>query len=164
MSEQDVVKAVLRRMPYGLYALTTCTEDDANAMLVNWTTQVSFQPRLLAVAVEKTSYSYSLMEKSRRFALNLFLQSDQQALKGLTKSRHKNPEKMRDVRYAPAPQTGCPILEAAAAYLECRIRQIVDTGGDHYLIIGEVVGAGEKKPGPASATLNLPEMGWNYGG
>ncbi len=80
------------------------------------------------------------------------------------KGRFKNPGKVKDVQYSGGPETGGPFLESAAAYLECRFARIVDTGGDHDIVIGEVVGAGVSSPGEAGDTLNLPDLGWSYAG
>jgi flavin reductase (DIM6/NTAB) family NADH-FMN oxidoreductase RutF len=66
--------------------------------------------------------------------------------------------------FSEGPITGCPILEGAAAYLECKVSTIHDVGGDHNIIVGEVVGAGSIKPGDAKDALTLPDLGWSYGG
>jgi len=41
---------------------------------------------------------------------------------------------------------------------------IHENGGDHSLVVGEVIGAEIIKPGEASDTLNLPALGWSYAG
>ena len=163
MSE-DGMKDALKMMPYGFYGITSKVEDDVNAMIGNWVTQVSFEPRQIAIALQKTCYTHALVEKGGVFAVNIFRKEDMQAIKPFTKGRTKNPDKMKDAKYEPAPETGCPVLEGSAAYLECRVDRIVDTGGDHDLIVGEVVGVGITNPGDASETLSLPVLGWSYAG
>jgi flavin reductase (DIM6/NTAB) family NADH-FMN oxidoreductase RutF len=56
------------------------------------------------------------------------------------------------------------VVEGAAAYLECEVRTMVDAGGDHDVVIAEVVNAGVMKPGKAEETLTLLDLGWNYAG
>jgi flavin reductase (DIM6/NTAB) family NADH-FMN oxidoreductase RutF len=163
MSE-DAVKDVLRMMPYGFYSITSKAEDDVNAMVANWVTQVSFEPRQIALGIQKTCHTRSLIEKGGAFAVNLFRQEDAEAIKPFTKGRSKNPDKMKDAQYEASPKTGCPILEGSAAYVECQVVRIVDTGGDHDIVVGEVVGAGVAKPGEASETLSLLDLGWSYAG
>jgi flavin reductase (DIM6/NTAB) family NADH-FMN oxidoreductase RutF len=160
----DPIKDVLRMMPYGFYSITSKAEDDVNAMVANWISQISFEPRQLALGIQKSSYTRDLIEKGGVFAVNLFRKEDVEAIKPFTKGRSKNPDKMKDVRYERTPETGCPILEGSAAYLECRVARIFDTGGDHDIVVGEVVGAGVTKPGEASETLSLLDLGWNYAG
>lgn len=160
----DLISDALHMMPYGFYAITSKSGDETNIMVANWLTQVSFEPRQLALALQKTSYSHGLVEKGRVFAVNIFHKADAEAIKPFTKSRSKKPEKMEGVAYTPASVTGCPVLAAAAAYVECRVVAMVDTGGDHEVVIGEVVGAGVNKPGKSDSTLTLVDLGWSYAG
>jgi flavin reductase (DIM6/NTAB) family NADH-FMN oxidoreductase RutF len=133
-------------------------------MVANWLTQVSYEPRQLAIGVQKNSYSHALIERGGVFVVNIFLQSDADAIKPFTKGRAKNPQKMEGATYTPALLTGCPVLAGAAAYLECRVVAIHDNGGDHSLVVGEVIGAEILKPGEAGDTLSLPALGWSYAG
>lgn len=163
MSE-DLVKAALKMMPYGFYSITSRAGDEVNAMVANWVTQVSFTPRQLALGLQKTCYTHGLIEQGEVFALNIFRKEDSEVIKPFTKGRAKNPDKMQEASYTPAPGTGCPVLEGSAAYVECRLVRIVDTGGDHDIVIGEVIGAGVSTPGGADETLTLPDLGWSYAG
>jgi flavin reductase (DIM6/NTAB) family NADH-FMN oxidoreductase RutF len=163
MSE-DSIKSMLRRMPYGFYSITSKHGDEVNAMVANWIVQTSFEPRMLALGLQRTSYSYELISKGKVFAVNLFLRQDDEAIKPFTKSRLKNPEKMSGVDYSPAPETGCPIILGAAGYLECQVKEIFTTGGDHDIILGEVIGAQVLKEGSVDDTLTLLDLGWSYAG
>ena len=58
-------------------------------------------------------------------------------------------------------KTGAPILEEAIAWVECEVREIANQGGDHAVVIGEVVEAKVNKDEPA---LTLMDTGWHYGG
>jgi len=158
------VAHLLRRMPYGFYALGSRHGEDTNLMVCNWVTQVSFEPQLIAVGLQKTSYSYGLVSQSRAFVLNLFLAEDAEFIKPFTKSRAKNPDKMKDAKFSPAPQTGAPVVDEAAGYLECRVENILETGGDHDTVLARVVGAEILKPGEAKDTLTLVGLGWSYAG
>lgn len=163
MSE-DPVKDALEMMSYSFYSITSRDDNEVNIMVANWVMQSSFEPRLITLALQKTAYSHSLIESGKVFAVNIFNRADAEAIKPFTKSRNKNPDKVNEAEFSPGPETGCPILEDAAAYLECRVLKIVDVGGDHDLVVGEVVGAGVRKPGDASETLTLPDIGWSYAG
>lgn len=162
MSEE--IKNALRMMPYGFYAVSTVAGDDANVMVLNWASQVSFEPRLVALGLAKNAYSHGLVQQGKVFAVNLLNKADADLIKPFTKGRAKNPDKMKNVPYTPGPETGCPILEGAAAYFECRVVNILDVGGDHDIVVGEVIGAGVNNPGEAGDTLSLPDLGWSYAG
>jgi flavin reductase (DIM6/NTAB) family NADH-FMN oxidoreductase RutF len=160
----DVIADALKLMPYGFYGITSRNGDDVNAMVANWLTQASFSPRLLALGLQKTSYTHGVIEEGKVFTVNIFRKGDERTLKGLTKSRDRKPDKMDSIEYSEAPETGCPILPEAAAYIECKVAKIVDIDGDHDLVVGEVIGASILKPGECSDTLTLPDIGWSYAG
>lgn len=158
------IKDALKRIPYGFYAITSAHGEDANAMVANWISQVSFEPRLIMLALQKTCYTHGLVAASGVFAVNLFLKQDVEAIKPFTKGRTKNPDKMKEASFAPAPETGCPVLEGAAGVLECKVVKIIDTGGDHDLVVGEVIGAQVLKAGEVQDSLTLLDLGWSYAG
>jgi len=160
----DLVKDALRMIPYGFYAISTRSGDNANIMVANWLTQASFSPRQVALGLQKTSYSHGLIEASSVFVVNIFNKADVEAIKPYTKGRAKNPDKMTNVQYETAPLTGCPIVSGGAAYLECKVVAKLDTGGDHEIIVAEVIGAGVSKAGEAKDTLTLLDIGWSYAG
>jgi flavin reductase (DIM6/NTAB) family NADH-FMN oxidoreductase RutF len=151
-------------MPYGFYAITSRSGDEANAMVANWVTQASFEPRLVAVGLQKSAYSHGVIEQGGVFAINIFKAEDQEAIMPFTKSRSKNPDKMKGAKYVEGPETGCPILEGAAAYMECKVVNMVDIGGDHDLLVGEVVGGGVNKAAEVAEVLSLVTLGWSYAG
>lgn len=142
-----------------------CSSDpDVNAMVANWITQASFTPRLIAMGLQKKAYSHQVISAGGVFAINIFRKEDEEAIMAFTKSRAKNPDKMKDADFTPAPETGCPILAGAAAYLECRAVEMIDVGGDHVILVGEIVGGDVMKEGSVEDTLTLPHIGWSYAG
>jgi flavin reductase (DIM6/NTAB) family NADH-FMN oxidoreductase RutF len=161
----DPIKDALNLIPYGFYAVTTSDgAGEVNIMVANWFTQTSFTPRMVALGLQKTSYSHGLVEKGRVFALNIFRKEDERLIKAFTKSRERKPEKVKEADYSLSPNVRCPVIAGAAAYLEVRVKDIIDIGGDHDIVVGEVVGAGVDKPGDCSDTLTLPHIGWSYAG
>jgi len=160
----DPIKDALQMMPYGFYSITTHHEDDVNAMVANWITQVSFEPRQVAIGLQKSSYSHGLVEKGRVFTINLFRSEDKESMMSFTKGRSKNPDKMKEAKFTAAPITGCPVLEGSAAYIEFKLVDIIDIGGDHDIVIGEAVGANVLKPSDAADMITLPGIGWSYAG
>ena len=160
----DPGKDALRMMPYGFYSITSRHGDEKNIMVANWVMQTSFEPRYVAVGLQQTSYTHKLIEDGKVFAINIFNNSDVEAIKPFTKSREKNPNKVENATFQDGLKTGCPILNDAAAFLECKLIEVVNIGGDHDIVIGEVIGAGVMKPGDSSVTLTLSDIGWSYAG
>lgn len=161
---EDKIKDALKMMPYGFYAFTTKDGDDVNAMVVNWVSQMSYAPRLIAVGIQKSCYSRGLVEAGGVFGLNLFLQADSDAIMGVTSGRTRKPDKMDNADYSAASETGVPVLAGAAAYIECKVTQIVDVGGDHDIVVGEAIHADVMKEGAPPDVLSLAELGWSYAG
>lgn len=160
----DPIKEALRRLPYGFYSITSRRGDEVNAMVGNWLTQVSYEPRLVLFGLSKIAYSHELIAAGGVFAINVFNKDDSEVIKGLTKAHAKKPDKMTGVIWTPGPMTGCPVLEGAAAVIECRVVQLIDVGGDHDLLVGEVVNALLLKSGDAHTSLTLPDLNWSYAG
>ncbi len=163
MSDNSIRDA-LKLMPYGFYAISSRNNDDVNVMVANWITQASFEPRLVAIGLQKSSYTHGVISEGGVFAINIFRKEDQDALMPFTKGRSKNPDKMKSANYTEAPETGCPILEGAAAYLEFKVADLIDVGGDHDILVGEVIGAGILKEAKTGDILTLPDLGWSYAG
>jgi flavin reductase (DIM6/NTAB) family NADH-FMN oxidoreductase RutF len=166
--DANVKKTVLRMIPYGLYVLTAKgKEDTVAAATVNWVTQASFAPPLVVVGVKADSQIHAIIKESKAFALNV-LGKDQGATAftffkpAVREGQTVSGESFR------SGTTGAPILEAAPAFVECRLVESVERG-DHSIFVGEVVEAGLAKApeGRADdATLWLKDLGANvfYGG
>jgi flavin reductase (DIM6/NTAB) family NADH-FMN oxidoreductase RutF len=153
-------KTVLRLFTYGLYAVTARHGDEVSAMTVNWLTQASFEPPMLALAVEGDSHSRKVIEASGAFAVNV-LESGQRELAGrLGRTFAKHPEKTEEVAWTPGEATGSPVLEAGLAWVECRVRGSVPAG-DHVVLVAEVVAVGQHREG---TPLTLKEAGFRYAG
>jgi flavin reductase (DIM6/NTAB) family NADH-FMN oxidoreductase RutF len=138
--DEATKKQILRLFSYGLYAVTAWDGEHASAMTVNWASQVSFTPPLIAVSIERDSHTGALILASGRFALCVFA-AGQRELAGLL-GRHsaKVPEKFAGVAWTPAPVTSCPMIAGTLGTLECRIVNRMDAG-DSLLVVAEVIAA-----------------------
>lgn len=153
-------KIALRKIPHGVYIVGVKQGTQLNAFTATWLTQSSFTPPLIAVGVKKDSSSFEMMKSDRVFTVNLLGKGQKSIAEHFVKPAKVVGEKLNEVRYRTA-KTGAPILEDAIAYVECEIREIANEGGDHAIVIGEVVEAGVPRDEPA---LTLLDTGWNYGG
>src|SRR5918993_1322355 len=64
-------RRVLWTLPSGLYVVGSRAGERRNGMTLNWATQVSVDPKLLAISVENEAFTHELISESRAFALNL---------------------------------------------------------------------------------------------
>lgn len=158
--DQDAKKKALRSIVYGLYAICVRRGDEAHGMTVNWLTQTSFEPAMIAVAMENESHSLPMVREAGTFAISIFPTGARSLAGKLGRSSANVPNKLQGVAHHPGPQTGAPILDDATAWFECRIVSEQKTG-DHVLVVAEVVEAGLQIE---AETLTLKETGFRYAG
>ena len=165
--DPNAKKTALRMIPYGLYVLTAAQGDKVAAGTVNWVTQASFAPPLVAVGVKTDAHAHELIKQSGAFALNILGKGQQAMAYAFFKPAEKQGQTISGEPYR-AGSTGAPILTNAPAFVECRLVGTVEKG-DHSVFVGEVVEAGvAKEPSGRAddATLWLKELGDKvfYGG
>jgi flavin reductase (DIM6/NTAB) family NADH-FMN oxidoreductase RutF len=158
-------RRVFWKMPSGLYAVGSRSADGArcNLMTLNWATQVGSDPKLLGIAVEKEAVTHELIAESRVFTLNLVDRDDRAIVRKFTKPVEVDTgaRTLNGFAYHDG-QTGAPILDQAVAYLECEVRQELDTGS-HTFFIGEVVTSAFQKA-EDTPVLRMEDTRMNYGG
>ena len=70
--DEQAKKTALRMIPYGLYILSAGTlETEIAAATVNWVTQTSFAPPLLALGIKTDSHVYAAARESGDLVLNI---------------------------------------------------------------------------------------------
>jgi flavin reductase (DIM6/NTAB) family NADH-FMN oxidoreductase RutF len=156
-------RRVLWTLPYGLYVVGSRAGERMNLMTLNWATQVSFEPKLLAVSVEKTAVTHELIASGGVFALSVIDREDRAIVRKLTKPAELDAgaSTLNGFPFRTG-TSGAPILEQAVAFVDCAVRQTVDCGG-HDLFIGEVVDAGFTKA-EDTPVLRMEDTRMSYGG
>jgi flavin reductase (DIM6/NTAB) family NADH-FMN oxidoreductase RutF len=166
--DPNAKKTALRMIPYGLYVLTAATKDGRVAAgTVNWVTQASFEPPLIAVGVKTDSGAHALIKESKSFALNVLGKGQGPMAFAFFKPAEKKGDTISGEPFR-AGSTGAPILTNTPAFVECTLEDTIEKG-DHSIFVGRVVDAGvSKQPeGRADdATLWLKDLGDKmfYGG
>ena len=150
-------KTPLSQISYGLYVIGSRGREGDHAMTANWLTQVSFEPEIVAIAIEKDSFTRQLVEEGGVFAVSI-LKSGQKEVAGRFAKADKSAMRREELV---TKMTGAPVFHEAMAYLDCRVVDRKEIG-DHVVFFGQVVDAGllDEKAEP----LTLHETGWRYGG
>ena len=122
----------------GVTVITTRGEDHLFGMTANAFSSVSLDPPLVLVCVIKGTTGAQVIEQNGMFAVNI-LGSHQEPISRYfaSKDRPRGLEAFKEIPHATA-ATGCPIIEGAAGFLDCRLHAAHDAG-DHVIFIGEVV-------------------------
>lgn len=157
-------RRVLWKMPSGLYVLGSRAGDRRNGMTLNWATQVSFDPKWLAVGVERDAYTHELVAEGRTFSLNLVAREDRAIVRKFTKPVEVDLDArtLNGFPFHDAPVTGAPVLDQAVAFLDCEVRQEVEVG-NHTVFFGEIVDCGFQQPEDTDV-LRMEDTRMNYGG
>ncbi|MCI4435755.1 MAG: flavin reductase family protein [Ignisphaera sp.] len=117
--------------------------DDYSAMPASWVMPVSRKPPIVAVAIARTRYTYSLIARYKEFALCIL---------GIDRAREihaMGSVSGRDVRdkisyagltKARGKKVSCPIIAESLAVAECTLVNDIEAG-DHNLVLGRVLTA-----------------------
>jgi flavin reductase (DIM6/NTAB) family NADH-FMN oxidoreductase RutF len=166
--DADHKKQALRMIPYGLYVLAAESKDGrVAASTVNWVTQASFEPPLVAVGVKADSGAHSIIKESGVFSLNVLGKGQESLAFSFFKPVERDGNSIAGQSFSSG-RAGAPIFSDAHAFLECKLLETVEVG-DHSLFVGEVVDAGVSRSlegRPDDATLTLRDLGEKtfYGG
>jgi flavin reductase (DIM6/NTAB) family NADH-FMN oxidoreductase RutF len=156
-------RRILWKMPSGLYVLGSRAGERRNGMTINWVTQVSFDPKLMGVAVEREAFTHELVADGGVFSLNLVAEDDRALVRKFTKPGDVD-RAAHTLNGFPFHDgtTGAPVLDQAVAFLDCEVRQAVELG-DHTLFLGEVVDCGFQLD-EDTPVLAMHDTRMNYGG
>lgn len=136
---------ILRKMTYGHYILTALKEGDdlktrnkdyIAAGTINWASQVSFTPSIVAVAVEHNSDLNETIDYSEHFTLHLLGQENEDMIKKFATKSEIEEDKINGVPFTR--KDGEVIFENTVGYVTCKLRESVNVG-DHRVHFGEVV-------------------------
>ena len=132
-------------------------------MTANWVTQISFDPKLVGVGIEKTALTHELIASGGVFSVLTIDREDRAVVRKFTKPVEVDLDAMTmngfDFRDG---ATGSPILSMAVAFVDCEVRQSAEVGG-HTFFIGEVVDCGFQQP-EDTPVLRMEDTRMNYGG
>jgi|SRR5581483_11530542 len=167
--DADAKKTALRMIPYGLFVLTAADgRGRMSAATINWVTQASFTPPLVAIGVKADSHVHALIDESKGFVLNVIGKGDQNLAFTFFKPAAVEGQTIGGEPFVLGAEIKAPVLERSPAHLECKVVDAVKRG-DHTLFVGEVVEARVKVPpsGRADEAICwLKDLGGNiyYGG
>jgi flavin reductase (DIM6/NTAB) family NADH-FMN oxidoreductase RutF len=127
---------------------------------------------LVVVGVKGDSGAHGMVKSTKQFSLS-FLGTGQKG-HAFAFFKHVEPEggKMGGFTYQSGPNTGCPIVSDAPAWVECKVVGFHEYG-DHTVVVGEVIEGGlrsdvqatvEANPKADIDALTLKEIGAKYGG
>ena len=131
-------------------------------MTQSWVTQVSMDPVLIAIGVDRKAVTNRLIRDGGAFSVNLWDREDTRVFRSFSKPAVYE-DFMLNGRPIHEGSTGVPIFDEAVAWLECRLLQTVEFD-THDLFLGEVVDAGFRDGGRDIPVARMEDTRMKYGG
>ena len=169
-ADANTLSETLKKLNYGIYVVTsrkpaaelvTRNHDWVSASIVSWAMQVSMEPQLVAIAVQKDSNLRETIEKSHDFALHILSEEDRGLVKEFTGSVDFTDDEINGHHYDKG-ASGAPILKEGLGVVEFKWQETIATGGDHVIFIGKPVAAQLRKP--KATSIAIEETRFEYGG
>jgi len=133
---------VLGHYPTGVVLVTGIGADgDPVGMVVGSFTSVSLDPPLVAYLPTLSSFTFGQLREASTFCINV-LSAEQEDL--CRRFAGRGEDKWAGVGWTPTPG-GAPILDGVVAWIECTTESVAEAG-DHYLVLGRVLGLGVLNP------------------
>ena len=111
----------------------------------------------MVVGLSRQHHTYDLVETGRVFCLHLLDEAHLDWVWHFGLQSGRDVDKFQGLAVR-AGKTGCPVLTDAPAWLECQVADRLNTG-DRSLFLGDVVDAGQGKPGPLLTLKGLARLG-----
>jgi flavin reductase (DIM6/NTAB) family NADH-FMN oxidoreductase RutF len=150
----------LRKLSNGVYVLTARCADRYGAATITWVSQASFKPPLITAAVRRESNVFKCLAESRSAVLHIVADRQEEIARRFFFPTQAGIGTINGEPFAEG-RTAAPVLTNLPAHLECSVEQIIDTEGDHALVVLRVLEAecrGQFRP------LTIEDSPWEYGG
>ena len=156
----ELLNKVTWKIPNALALIGSRAGDERNGMTASWITQLSMEPVLIGVGIDKDAVTHRLIAEGKAFTVNLWDAGDTRVFVKFSKPATDDGSTLngRPVRAA---TTGAPVFEEAVAWMDCELRHQLDLG-THTLFIGEVVDAAIQQEEARPASMGDTRM--KYGG
>ena len=160
MLTDELVNQVTFKIPNALVLVGSRAGDEWNGMTTSWVTQVSQEPVLVGIGVDKAAVTHRLISDGGSFTVNLWDSENTRPFVKFSKPADKDGMELNGYPITEG-ATGAPIFEDSIAWMECEVRNAVDCG-THTFFIGEIVGAGVNDDDARPAAMSDTRM--KYGG
>ncbi len=130
------------QFPTGIVVVAASLDGDAHAMTVSAFTSVSLEPLLVLFCAEKIARFHDAVLEAGYWAVSILDAESEKTARWLATRGRPLESQLDAIAHHPGPLTGAPILDLALAALECRTTAVHD-GGDHSIVVGEVLGVTE---------------------
>jgi len=137
----------MSRYATGVSVVATVHEGVRYGMTVNSLTSVSLEPTLMLFCCERDASLHEPVLAAGVWAVTVLPATQQDVASWFATRGRPGVDQFTGQTAEPGRATGAPILDGALAWFECRTWATYD-GGDHTIVVGEVLdmGCGEDTP------------------
>ena len=148
--DPDAFRAAVAQFATGVTVVTTLGGGMDHAMTANAFTSVSLDPLLVLVCVDREARFCDAVLAAGRWGVSVLDDTARPAAEWLALRGRPLHGQLDRVPHRRGPLTGVALLEASLVTLECRT-SAVHPGGDHVIVVGEVLAL--QAPRPTGAPL-----------
>lgn len=134
---------VMRKLAGSVTIITTEDDGALHGFTATAVCSVCAEPPTILIVVNRSARTHPHIDRKGAFAVNIL--ADHQ-VELATLFATKSPEQFANVKYDTTAR-GVPVIEGAAAFIECRVSEQKDVG-THTIFIGSVIGAGTQDGSP----------------
>jgi flavin reductase (DIM6/NTAB) family NADH-FMN oxidoreductase RutF len=134
----------------GIVVVTTST---GHAMTVSAFASVSLDPPLVLFCAEKIARFHDAVLATGSWAVSILAEDAEKTAHWLATRGRPLEGQLEGLPHHPGPVTGAPVLGDALAVLECLTTAVHD-GGDHSIVVGQVVGVSVAEDRPRSPLVH----------
>ena len=136
MPDESHFRDVMAHFTTGVTVVTSLAPDGRLCGLtVNSVASVSLKPLLVLVCVDRRAASHDCIAASGAFAVSVLGRPHEGLARRFSLGAHS--DRFEELNYR-IEVTGSPVLEDALAWFDCQVTE-VHQGGDHSIVLGEVV-------------------------
>jgi len=144
----------------GMYVISSRSGDRRGAATITWLSQASFKPPLIMAAIRSDSNVFACLSESRIAAVHMLGSHQKDLARKFLATTEVENGTINGEPFVDG-STSAPVFLSSPAHVECQVRDLIDSGGDHVLVIMEVVDATYREDAPPLLIANTP---WKYGG
>jgi flavin reductase (DIM6/NTAB) family NADH-FMN oxidoreductase RutF len=151
---QRAFRDAMGTFPTGVTLVTTCGDDGVDhAITANSFTSVSLDPLLVLICVEHASRLHDVVLATGRWGVSVLSLDGEPISRKLARRGHDTAGALAGVPHHRGPHTGALLLDGALATFECAT-VAAHPGGDHTVLLGEVLDVDMPRPGEPPLTYH----------
>ncbi len=142
--DEQLFRRALGSFPTGVCVVTAVEDGLDHAMTASAFCSVSLDPALVLVCVETRARFHEAVLRSGQWAVSVLDAQAQATAQWLATRGRPLDGQLDRVPHHRGTLTGAPLMDQAAAWLECRTCAL-HPAGDHTIVVGEVLGVGVRE-------------------